>query len=173
MSASYNKNHLNILDIANYIIEKAAEKEIKDITNLKLQKLTYYIHAQFLIDNSSDKTNLKTITDDVFEAWTYGPVCSYLYFEFKEYKRNPLKTHEKGDSSKLKEPQYKAHKKAIDQIIKLYGKVEPIHLIHQTHSEAPWKDIYKDIECFDNKVIENIDIYNFYRTYRIKPIIKR
>ncbi|NWN45523.1 Panacea domain-containing protein [Candidatus Phytoplasma pruni] len=161
---------LNILDIANYIIEKAAEKEIKDLTNLKLQKLTYYIHAQFLIDNSSDKTNLKTITDDVFEAWPYGPVCSYLYFEFKEYKRNPLKPHKKGNSSNLKEPQYKAHKKAIDQIIKLYGKTTLRNLARQIQTESPWRDLDIDLECLDNPHISNHHIYLYYRAFPFIPL---
>ncbi|WP_049821842.1 Panacea domain-containing protein [Candidatus Phytoplasma mali] len=65
-------NEINIFDVANYII---ANKKIPDLTNLKIQKLIFYIYAIYLV-----KTNQKTkMFHSDIEAWPYGVVSPKLY----------------------------------------------------------------------------------------------
>lgn len=65
--------------VANAFIRKAKEKDIKDITPMKLQKLVFYAHAWSLV-----MSNKPLVNDKVF-AWTYGPVFESIYHEFKGY----------------------------------------------------------------------------------------
>jgi uncharacterized phage-associated protein len=51
---------------------------------MKLQKLLFFTHADFLI-----RTGRPLIKQE-FEAWDYGPVIPSLYREFKKFKDQPI-----------------------------------------------------------------------------------
>lgn len=55
------------LDIARYVIDYSNYKKYR-ITNLRLQKILYFIQAAFLVFGQ------KPCFDDVIEAWGLGPV---------------------------------------------------------------------------------------------------
>ncbi|MGL9687323.1 MAG: hypothetical protein ACQBVK_00755 [Candidatus Phytoplasma sp. TWB_XP] len=60
-------NKINIYDVANYIIGKDSE-----ITNLKLQKILFYVYTHYLV-----KTNgLEPMFDETIEAWHYWSCLS-------------------------------------------------------------------------------------------------
>lgn len=69
--------------IANYVLE-LAEEDARPITNIVLQKLVYFCHAFFLLENNTP------LVTGYFEAWTYGPVHPVVYKSFKEYGANPI-----------------------------------------------------------------------------------
>ena len=71
----------NALDIANYIIWYANEnrKDIQDITNLKLQKLLYYVAANYYILYD------KRLFEEQIEKRKYGPAVQSVYQTFKYY----------------------------------------------------------------------------------------
>ena len=54
-------------DIARYIIERCKETN-RTISNLKLQKILYFVQAEFLVS-----TNHACFSDPI-EAWDFGPV---------------------------------------------------------------------------------------------------
>lgn len=78
---------LKAIDVANFFIYLLSDKEDEenDLTNMKLNKLTYYAQGQFL------KTNGKPLFSEGIEAWIHGPVVPSVYCEFKENKNNPIK----------------------------------------------------------------------------------
>ena len=149
----------NAIDVAENIIKIYNEKVdrlVKEynivpeyITNLKLQKLLYYVQA----------INLQVFEKIAFKekiiAWSYGPVVNEVYQKYKENHSNEIKTEEKVKklSSGLE--------KVINEVIDSYGSMEANKLIDFTHEEEPWKntEINKEIKTdiikdYFNKVYE-------------------
>jgi len=71
----------DVLDVASFIINYSNEKEnvIYEITNLRLQKMLYFVQAYFLINRG------RKCFKEGFEAWMYGPVVKKAYRAFKAY----------------------------------------------------------------------------------------
>ncbi|MFS6937442.1 Panacea domain-containing protein [Neisseria animaloris] len=66
----------NPIDVANYIVRRANEKQ-NPVTHLKLQKLLYYVVAMYF-----QKYDRRLIDEDVVK-WQYGPVVKSVYHQFK------------------------------------------------------------------------------------------
>ena len=69
-----------VLDVARYIINYSNEKNYS-ISNLKLQKLLYFVQAYYLAFTSSHEPCFS----DEIEAWDFGPVVPSAYHEFKSF----------------------------------------------------------------------------------------
>jgi len=138
----------NTFDIANYIISRCT-----NTTNMKLQKLVYYAHIQFLLQNSG-----RPLINDDIEAWVYGPVIPTLYREFSKFSYKPIsEVSKKGDINNLNDNQ----KKAIDDILALYGNKDAGYLSDKTHSEDPWQDAYQSTDWSEN-IITNESLIEYY-----------
>lgn len=68
---------------ANLILEWADGLGVP-VTPLKLQKLLYFIHADYMCRHGAP------LIREEFEAWAYGPVCPSVYAQFKEFSRSPI-----------------------------------------------------------------------------------
>lgn len=68
-----------VYDVANFLISISDVVEVKDMTNLKLNKLVYFVQGIYCA-----KTGKPLFIGD-FEAWTYGPVVRPLYDKYKRY----------------------------------------------------------------------------------------
>ncbi len=55
-----------------------------DLTNLKLNKVLYYVHAFHLVRRG------RPIIKNHFEAWEHGPVIRVVYQEFKTFGNAPI-----------------------------------------------------------------------------------
>ncbi len=119
-------------DIAKYIIsvfQTIPTNEIEgDLTNLKLQKLLYYIQV------SSLKQLNKLAFDNTIEAWKYGPVIPDVYYNYNSYGRNVITIKQPVFS--LESPQLKI---ITDKVIEDKGQYTGIALMRMTHKEQPWK----------------------------------
>ena len=62
----------SVLDVAKYVIFYSNEKKY-DISNLKLQKILYFIQAEFLVSE-----NEPCFYEEI-EAWNFGPVVPEVY----------------------------------------------------------------------------------------------
>ena len=62
--------------IAKYIIKQCSECK-KPISNLKLQKILYFVQAEFLV------TTHKPCFEEKIEAWDFGPVVPLVYNKYK------------------------------------------------------------------------------------------
>lgn len=69
---------------ANLLLEWC-ERDRIPVTPMKLQKLIYFCHADYLKQFSID------LIKQNFEAWEYGPVIPSIYSEFKREKDQPIK----------------------------------------------------------------------------------
>ena len=73
----------NSIYLANTILHRAFDENIK-VTNLKLQKLLYFVYSEYL------RIFDKILLDENFAVWKYGPVLESVYSIFKIYGANRI-----------------------------------------------------------------------------------
>ena len=73
------------VDIAKYVVTRCIEKQ-NPISNLKLQKMLYFIWIDFYKKTSEE------LFFDEFCAWQFGPVVPDAYYEFCHYAGRPIFT---------------------------------------------------------------------------------
>ncbi|HHQ4319203.1 DUF4065 domain-containing protein [Clostridium perfringens] len=165
------------LDIARFVINYAINRGTP-ISNLLLQKILYYIQAEFLIEN-----NKKCFSEEII-SWEYGPVVIEVYDEFRMYGRNKIEekqiryekisfdskdmelkvVEEKYDDSIIDDKSKNIIKKVVDNYTKDKYIDNPFKLVQKTHSEDPWKNSIR------NEVIRIDDIKEYYSNNREKII---
>lgn len=138
----------DVLDVCRHIINYSNEKDY-GISNLKLQKILYFIQAYFL-------TNEKHTPcfDEKIEAWDFGPVVPEAYREYKQYGSGDIPsiksyiTMDDSDIWSLKRVAYKddiiqdTDKDIINQIVDRFSDYSATDLVSLTHRQSPWIDAY-------------------------------
>lgn len=117
--------------VANAIIERAQDKNILDVSPMKLQKLIFYAQSWSL------KLNNKPLFDDPIERWDYGPVVRDVYYEFRGFGYRPislLATDALGYIPIIN-PDDEDSWALIDKILDVYGQYSAVQLSNMTHSE--------------------------------------
>lgn len=158
----------DVLDVSRYIINYCNDNKIF-ISNLKLQKLLYFVQAYFLI-----KKNEACFKEDI-EAWTYGPVVPEAYHEFKGYGSNhipsissyyqlsigktPGKFLDFSEVPVKKDDIKEVDRDLIDVVLKEFSKQSSFNLVEKTHKQLPWKEAYNNPT---NKVISLDAIKNYF-----------
>lgn len=136
------------LDVARYIINTSNDKGY-DITNLRLQKILYFVQMEFVIRG-------KVCFYDKMEAWDYGPVVPSVY---KRFKYNGASNIDKieycyDDSEglwNLKRTPYsdevlpKEDREIIDTVIEECYKFNTSALVRISHSQSPWIEAHEQI----------------------------
>lgn len=142
----YNKIMKDAITIANAIL-KLSEPEVGDsITNLKLQKLLYYVQGFHLALYG------KPIFKENILAWEHGPVVKEVYCEYSGCGAEAIPVPEESISLTEKE------KDVIVGVWKVYGQFSAWKLRDMTHNEKPWKETAK------NAVISHNLLKGFFKT---------
>lgn len=142
------------IDVAKYILNKI------NCTHLKLQKLVYLCHADYLCDNGD-----ALFTDDIL-AFIYGPVVESVYNQYKGKKNIEQNVDNKEILfSKIEEMPTKSRilfaengilkVSSIDKTLDKYEKYTASELVDLTHKEnSPW-DIAskKELKKISNDLI--------------------
>lgn len=128
-------------DVAKYVIKVFQECE-DPITNLKLQKLLYYIQGWHLGLYDAP------VFDDDFQAWIHGPVIPKVFYEYKdEFPWLPIINQLDAVSLPL---EIELH---IEEVLTIYGKDSCWELELRIHKEDPWliarKGVLSHDECFN------------------------
>lgn len=122
-------------DIATLIIATQTDPDKGEVvTNLKLQKLLYYVQGFHLAFFN------KPLFDEPLEAWTYGPVVPSVYHKYKVLGRSGI---EVNPEDFVDNPLNGDQNDMLTQVLAEYGKFSAIKLMEMTHSEAPWIEAYK------------------------------
>ena len=119
--------------LAEYILQLADEQCIKDINQMKLQKLLYFIEGLHLGRCG------KPLLDSEFVAWKHGPVIESLYQDLKQYKAKTLKKGMLRENPTKIDPQDKEN---IRIYFDAFKDTTPWELRELSHRIGPWKDIY-------------------------------
>jgi uncharacterized phage-associated protein len=138
----------NVLDVSRYVINYSNEKDY-GISNLKLQKVLYFIQAYFLTNLPDGKPCFK----EKIEAWDFGPVVPEAYREYKQYGSANIPAMfsfiDFGDD--IWDTQRKPfdnsiildeHKQMINDVVDRFSDFSATDLVTLTHKQAPWRDAY-------------------------------
>lgn len=120
----------NAIDIAKKIICKTDVEHGDTLSNLKLQKLLYYMQGFHLAFFDEPFFN------ESIEAWTYGPVVPVVFQEFKKYKKHSINPDNYHDDLVLTDDE----QQMFDMVYSEYNRYSAVALMHMTHTEGPWKN---------------------------------
>lgn len=123
------------LDIAHKIIAETDTEGGEAISNLKLQKLLYYVQGFFLAAFE------EALFSDEIVAWQYGPVVPDVYFHFKEFGSNSIRLDSEILPVSFDDP---STSDFFDEILREYGRFSAIGLMELTHQEPPWKKTFNE-----------------------------
>ncbi|WP_251861983.1 type II toxin-antitoxin system antitoxin SocA domain-containing protein [Clostridium sp. Marseille-Q2269] len=139
----------NVIDVAKYVINKSIEMETP-ISNLKLQKILYFIQGEFL------SVLKKPAFLQEIQAWKHGPVVPEVYYEFNKYIADEITSKFNDFNETILE---KKDRNIIDKVIKDNLNKDAWKLVQITHKQSPWIDNYKPGE---NIIIPNGDIKKYF-----------
>lgn len=122
-----------VLDVAQYIIRRC-HSQGRSISNLKLQKILYFVQAQYLVE-----TGNRCFREEI-EAWDFGPVVPEAYHYYKAYGSANIPTFRRLDEKK--EIILSKDRLVINEIIDECSHRSASALVQITHNQAPWKDNY-------------------------------
>lgn len=124
------------IDVAKYVIWYCSKKGYA-VSNLKLQKMLYFIQAEFLVKRSS-----RCFIDRI-EAWGLGPVVPRIYDEYKKYGSAEIPS--KGfDTASMKIK--RTDQARINKVVDKCSKYSASALVEITHRQDPWKRVYRKYE---------------------------
>lgn len=128
----------DVRSVANFVLD-VAQTDGRNVSNLHVNKIVYFLHADFLAAFSRPLVTAK------IEAWTHGPVFRELYREFKEFGNAPI-----TERAKYLDPETGRRRNAIwrftsdeevflRELVKKYVAMTPGALVAQSHIEGgPW-----------------------------------
>lgn len=151
----------NVLDVATYVIKYAHNSGCEEsMSNLKLQKILYYIQAAFLVEKN------KKCFNEAIIAWEFGPVIPEVYQKYKIYGRRGIP--EQGNRKVLQLDCEKMRivkkeiavisridKRLIEKVVDAYARIiDPFDFVKKTHREGPWKNTPKNSEIKSSLIKE-------------------
>ena len=104
-------------------------KSSTPISNLKLQKLLYYVQGWSLALKGEQAFY------ELIEAWAHGPVVPAAFYEYRHFGWNPIQNvaMEEGNLS-IAEVEH------VENVLNVYGTFTAKQLEDFSHEESPWID---------------------------------
>ena len=135
----------NALSVSHYIVDYC-NKLGTGISNLKLQKILYFVQAEFLV-TTPDHT---PCFQNRIEAWDFGPVVPDVYHQYKIYGSSIIPSVANDPFSDYYEKISPADQEKINSIIQQAAGYSAAQLVQITHNQAPWKNAYR--QGFNNQI---------------------
>lgn len=117
-------------DVAEYIIYYSHSIG-ESVSNLKLQKLLYFVQGEFL------KSGKECFLEEI-EAWDYGPVVHEVYKKYKVYSGGNIPYIVAKDISGISDDD----KAIIQKVVRRYRKYSTYELVKIALDQDPWKIFY-------------------------------
>ncbi len=76
---------IDVRALANLILDRA-EEQGREITNMALNKLVYFVHCDYLWETKEPLVSAK------IEAWQHGPVFREVYHKFKKWADSSIRS---------------------------------------------------------------------------------
>lgn len=125
----------SIAAVANRILDEARKRNLS-VTNLKIQKLAYFVQGFAL-----KRLEHPLFTEEI-QAWTYGPVIPALYKKLKHFGSNPITgCLESPDAITNDEDAIRVINEVMDKL----GKLSAPQLVELSHQDkSPWAAAWKE-----------------------------
>lgn len=117
-----------VLHIANKIIARTDLEHGELISNLKLQKLLYYVQGYFIAVFNEQ------LFENEIEAWQYGPVVRKMYNHFKKNEASSININGNATIAELNNTE----ESLFNEVLNEYSQYSAVKLMHMTHEELPW-----------------------------------
>lgn len=117
--------------VAKYIIKRCNDHH-QIISNLKLQKILYFVQAEFLVVK-----NEACFHEDI-EAWDFGPVVPEIYYKYRMFGS----AHIPYIDNETTFPFDHNDKIILNNIIDECSKYSASALVEITHNQSPWREAY-------------------------------
>lgn len=122
------------------------------ISNLKLQKLLYYVQAAFLVETYTPAFQ------EPINAWRYGPVVEDVYFKYRIYADADIKKLEEiPKGTMMRQDDFERIKKVVHS----YQNYNGYDLIAKTHNEDPWRR-NRPQDRYESVIINQDEIKRYY-----------
>ncbi|QAR36938.1 Panacea domain-containing protein [Lactiplantibacillus plantarum] len=166
------------MDIANYLVV-LANRSGKTITNLKLQKILYFVNAKYLVDNQG-----MALMDEKFQRWAYGPVMYNVYSNFRDCGAGAIEetvgTFELNQDNPFESKYNPFDDDKIDSSVKSVAKavfdslidVDPFKLVRFTHEESLWSSYKEQIDQRTAPEYTDDEIYKYFKDHPEKCVWK-
>ena len=82
---------MKVMDLAAHVINRCIDLD-KPVSNLKLQKMLYFLDINFLINFD------KKLIDEDFEAWQYGPVQKEVYDKYSFFAASSIRIRQEPEN---------------------------------------------------------------------------
>lgn len=145
---------ISAIDLAKYVVWYTDNQGVP-ITNLKLQKLLYYIQGAHL------KKFGWVLFHDVIEAWDYGPVVRSVYIHYCGYGALNLRPNE-GDE-KLCDDISAESKQLIERVLDEKMHWTARKLIRTAVMEDPWKNHAEEVAKGERPIISMEEMALWFR----------
>ena len=129
---------ISAAQLARYVIWYANEKNIP-ITQLKLQKLLYFIQVAYLRQAGD------ILFDDPIEAWEYGPVVRSVYIDYCDNGSLPLHA-ESEDDGHIERYLNDGEIDVVQSVLNDKLNWRSARLVRQSHSERPWMQHKEEVQ---------------------------
>lgn len=147
----------SVYDIAKYTI-KRCNNQGKSISNLKLQKILYFIQAAFLVHTG------KPAFENEIEAWDLGPVVPAVYVEYRPYGSASIPYLGDLFGEKDDFPFSDDSEKILNAIIDDCAPYSAIQLAELTQKQDPWLNAYsKPRSKHRHNIISKESIKKFFK----------
>lgn len=134
--------------------------QCEDITPLALQKALYYIQGFYFAFYQT------FLFPEDCQAWVHGPVYRDIYFQYRDYRFDPIEKADDFDVSVFSSGEKAICDSVINNICCYSGKV----LEHFTHNESPWLTTRGElpITAPSDRVIKKALIGDYFSTVKAK-----
>lgn len=134
--------------LAKWFVRRADAANAGDLDNLKLQKLLFLAHSNFINSHG------QPLVRERIEAWKHGPVVDVVYQEYKQFGDAPITQaiSEDGPWSRLPAEVTQTLEEIWDSFAVLSGWA----LRELTHDVGPWESVFRPTE--KHSVIPNSEI---------------
>lgn len=151
-------------DVARYIINYCNDSEYI-ISNLKLQKILYFVQAKFLTEMT-----YPCFSEEI-EAWNFGPVVPQIYSEYKKFGSGNIPKimtyykYSEDDYFSAEKCKYtpdvigQDDQPLIESMVDSCNNYSASQLVSITHKQAPW---IKAFSPYMNNVITKESIKSFF-----------
>ena len=117
--------------IVHWLLKKAHDENISDMTHLKIQKISYILYGWVYV-----ACNIK-LFPQTFEAWKYGPVIRDMYNDLERFGRaNIDKNVYKDETETINNIKDYNVKNWLKKIWNYYKLMTAIELTDMTHLEG-------------------------------------
>ena len=102
------------------------------LSDLKLQKLLYYVQAEFLVNTD------KPCFSEEIEAWDFGPVVPEVYYLYNIYGSTNIPDVSDGVKGRISQ----SDQLRIEDIVDRCADYSAAQLTEITHQQEPWIKAY-------------------------------